>query len=196
MARTSLLSSQTPARYLDRTISSAALNVSQGFGAGGIVPGMQLPAPDAVTSFTLLTTDFLSGYAIYQDTTPIGEAGNLGFTNDAAQNQLFQGYYGQSITVGAVNKITAAYTELGLDPNNSTGYVWNITWAGGSSISTGLVKFGFYAPSTYFDIQTIDPTDTDYLIPDTGQGTSLAGTFLFPATFTAYLPLLNKTGWC
>jgi len=46
------------------------------------------------------------------------------------------------------------------------------------------------------DIQTIDPTNTDYQIDNSNSGTSLVGTFLFPATFTIYSPLTDKNGWC
>ena len=66
----------------------------------------------------------------------------------------------------------------------------------GSSISTGLVKLGLNSNGAYFDIQTIDPADPDWELPGYTNGTSLVGTFRFPATFTPYLPLINKGGWC
>ena len=36
----------------------------------------------------------------------------------------------------------------------------------------------------------------NYLTPNNADGTSLVGTFLFPATFTIYEPLTDKNGWC
>jgi hypothetical protein len=46
-------------------------------------------------------------------------------------------------------------------------------------------------------IEPIDTTDTDYLINnDNANGTSLVGTFNFPATFTILSPLIDKGGWC
>jgi len=96
-----------------------------------------------------------------------------------------------------VTAITNYVTARGINPNNSQGYVYNVTWGAGSSIASGLAKLGFYAGGdAYINIQTIDPTDTDYQQNNTNNGTSLAGTFLFPATFTIYSPLTDKNGWC
>lgn len=149
-------------------------------------------------TFTVSSSDFTNGGAIYQDTTPQGVNGVDGFINTAPQGALYEGYYAYGLTPGAVASISAAVTAAGIDPSNSTGYVWNVTWGAGSSISSGLVKFGFYngTGSENFDIQTIDPTDADWQIPGANNGTSLVGTFLFPATFTIYSPLTNKGGWC
>ena len=147
-------------------------------------------------SFTITSADFTSGTPIYQGTIPQGTNGVDGFVNTIAQTWLYEGYYGQGLTPSAVNAITAVYNTIGLNPNSSQGYVWNVTWGPGSSITNGLVKFGFYGPGSYFDIQTIDPTDTNWQTNNTQNGTVLTGTFLFPATFTIYLPLTDKNGWC
>lgn len=147
-------------------------------------------------SFTILSLDITNGGPIYQATVAQGTNGEEGFINTSPQNWLYEGYYAQGLSTSLVNAISNAYQSIGLDPNNSTGYVWNVTWGAGSSIASGLVKFGFYAPGTYFDMQTIDPTDTNYQQQNTNNGTSLAGTFLFPATLTPYLPLIDKNGWC
>jgi hypothetical protein len=159
----------------------------------GAFPPPSIP----VATFTISSSDFTNGNAIYQDTTPIGVDGVDGFTNTAPQGNLAEGYYGQGLTPNAVSRISSAVTEAGLDPNNSTGYVWRVSWGAGSTVSTGYVKFGYYgSPSEYFDIQTIDPTDTDWQLSGNTNGTSLVGTFLFPATFSIYTPLTNKGGWC
>jgi hypothetical protein len=147
-------------------------------------------------SFTLNSSDFTNGQAIYQDTLTVGTNGIDGFINTAAQGGLEQGYFGYGLTPSAISYISSAVTAAGIDPNNSTGYIWSVTWGAGSSISSGLVKFGYYGNGGQFDIQTVDPTDTDWQIPGNLNGTSLVGTFLFPATFTIYNPLTNKGGWC
>ena len=162
---------------------------------GGITVG-------AAGSFTITSADILvGGFPIYQDTTPLGTNGVDGFENTAAQNNLVEGYYAQSLSLALATAISNYVTAQGIDPNNSTGYVYNVTWGAGSTITSGLAKLGFYdgngdPAAAYFDIQTIDPTDTDYQQNNTNNGTSLVGTFLFPATFTIYSPLTDKNGWC
>ena len=148
-----------------------------------------------LASFTINPSDFTNGGAIYQATLAVGTNGVDGFVNTAAQGNFYEGYYGFGLTSGAISAISAAVTQAGIDPNNSTGYIWSVTWGAGSSISSGYVKFGFDAGG-YFDIQTVDPADADWQLPGVSNGTTLVGTFLFPATFTQYIPLTNKGGWC
>jgi hypothetical protein len=153
-------------------------------------------------SFTITSADILgSGTPIYQDTTPIGTNGVDGFQNTAAQNNLIEGYYAYNLSPALFTNISNFVTALGISPTNSQGYVYNVTWGAGSSIASGLAKLGFYnangdTTQSFVDIQTIDPTDTDYQIDNSTSGTSLVGTFLFPATFTIYSPLTDKNGWC
>ena len=167
---------------------------------GGITIGGNIVIGNS--GFTITSADILgAGAAIYQDTTPIGTNGVDGFENTAAQSGLAQGYYIQNLDPALVTIISNYVTALGIPPNNSTGYVYTVTWGAGSSIASGLVKLGFYngngdTTQSTVDIQTIDPTDTDYQIDNSNSGTSLVGTFLFPATFTIYTPLTEKNGWC
>ena len=121
--------------------------------------------------------------------------------NTAAENWLGEGYYSYNLSPGLVAAISAAYNTVGLPTNSSVGHLWNATWGAGSTIASGVVKFGFYdgggnPASAYIDIQAIDTADTNYQQPNNNAGTSLVGTFLFPATFTIYDPLTNKSGWC
>jgi hypothetical protein len=149
-------------------------------------------------TFTITSADFTNGAVFNTDNSAaIGNNGIDGFENTSPDN-LYMAYYGQGLSVNLISQITEVYNNLGLATDNSTGYVWEATWGSGSSIQSGLVKFGFYDGVGYnfFDIQTIDPSDTDWETPNSVAGTSLVGTFLFPATFTAYLPLINKDGWC
>ena len=147
-------------------------------------------------SFTITSSDFTFGGDIYSDTTPLGVDGVDGFENTASQGNLYQGYYGNGLSGTSLSQLTTAYNNLGLDLNNSVGRLWYVTWGPGSSIPSGIVKFGAYNNGENFDIQTIDTSDTNYLTPNNADGTSLVGTFLFPATFTIYEPLTDKNGWC
>ena len=149
-----------------------------------------------LASFTITSSDFTFGGDIYSDTTPLGVDGVDGFENTASQGNLYQGYYGNGLSGTSLSQLTTAYNNLGLDLNNSVGRLWYVTWGPGSSIPSGIVKFGAYNNGENFDIQTIDTSDTNYLTPNNADGTSLVGTFLFPATFTIYEPLTDKNGWC
>lgn len=156
----------------------------------------------ASASFTITAADILgTGYPIYQDTTPLGTNGVDGFQNTVAQSGLAEGYYADNLSPALVTVISAYVTAQGIPPTNSQGYVYNVTWGAGSSIASGLVKLGFYNGGgnpvySYVNLQTIDPTDTNYQQNNTNNGTTLVGTFLFPATFTIYSPLTDKNGWC
>jgi hypothetical protein len=147
-------------------------------------------------SFTITSSDFTIGNPYYQNTTALGPNGTSGFTNTASQGNLYEGYQGQGLSGNSLSGLTAAYNSLGLDLNNSVGRLWYVTWGQGSSISSGIVKFGSFSNGASFNIQTIDTTNPAYLENNNNNGTSLVGTFLFPATFTIYYPLTNKTGWC
>jgi hypothetical protein len=147
-------------------------------------------------SFTITSSDFTDGYPIDTDTTPLGPNGTSGFTNTASQNSLYDGYYGTGLSGTSLSGLTTAYNNLGLSLNDSTGRLWYVTWGPGSSIPSGIVKFGAYNNGENFDIQTIDTSDTNYLTPNNADGTSLVGTFLFPATFTIYYPITDKNTWC
>jgi hypothetical protein len=146
-------------------------------------------------SFTIQPYDINEGSAIYLNTTPLGVSGRTGFEN-TAPDDLGVGYFGQGLDGLSYTQAIEAYNRLGLSLSNSTGYIWNVTWGDGSSYSNGLVKFGANLDNQFFDIQPIDTSDPSYLNPNSGNGTSLVGTFKFPATFTIYLPLINKGGWC
>jgi hypothetical protein len=149
-----------------------------------------------LASFTITSSDFTFGGDIDTDTTPLGVDGTSGFTNTASQNSLYDGYYGTGLSGTSLSGLTTAYNSLGLALNDSVGRLWYVTWGSGSTIPSGIVKFGSNVNGVSFDIQTIDTSDTNYLTPNTGDGTSLVGTFLFPATFTIYEPITDKNGWC
>lgn len=170
-----------------------------------IGPGITLGTGITISpaaGFTITSADILgAAYPIYQNTTVLGTNGVDGFENTASENWLGEGYGGYNLSSTLVTAITDYVTLQGINPLSNNGYVYNVTWGAGSSIGSGLVKFGFYngagtPSSAYFDIQAIDPTDTGYQTNNTNDGHSLVGTFLFPATFTIYTPLTSKNGWC
>jgi len=167
----------------------------------GITLGAGISITPSANGFTVNASDLSNGQAIYQNTTALGVNGVDGFQNTAAENWLGEGYYSYNLSPGLVAAISAAYNTVGLPTNSSVGHLWNVTWGAGSSIPSGVVKFGFYdgggnPNNAYIDIQAIDTADTNYQQPNNNAGTSLVGTFLFPATFTIYDPLTNKSGWC
>jgi hypothetical protein len=173
-----------------------AITIGPGIDIG---PGVSIGSG---SGFTITSADILgAGTPIYQDTTVLGTNGVDGFENTAAQFNLIEGYYAYNLSSALVTAVSNYVTAQGISPTNSQGYVYNVTWGAGSSIASGLVKFGFYngngdPTQAQLDIQTIDPTDTDYQIDNSNSGTTLVGTFLFPATFTIYSPLTDKNGWC
>ena len=162
---------------------------------------LHFPVEVYAITFTVESADFGNGQPIYQNTTALGANGTEGFENTASENWLGEGYYSYNLSPGLVAAISAAYNTVGLPTNSSIGHLWNVTWGAGSTIASGVVKFGFYdgggnPASAYIDIQAIDTADTNYQQPNNNAGTSLVGTFLFPATFTIYNPLTNKGNWC
>jgi hypothetical protein len=150
-------------------------------------------------SFTINSSDITSGYGYGGNANELGVNGVDGFENINPQNNLEFGYVGSFNSSVLRDSISAALVAVGIDPTNSTGYIWNVTWGAGSSIPSGLVKFG-YVQGLYgndnFYIESIDPSDAAWVIPGYQNGTSLVGTFLFSATFTPYISLINKGGWC
>lgn len=157
------------------------------------------PAPAEPSGLLITSADFVQGSVFDPGrAAPIGTNGVDGFDiTSAGPGQMDEGYIADDLTADLVNSITAAYVDAGLDPTSSAGYVWNATWGAGSTITTGLIKFGFQnsiPPVLY--IQTIDPADPDWANSGTYDGTPLVGTFLFPLTITIYTPLTDKNNWC
>jgi hypothetical protein len=147
-------------------------------------------------SFTINSSDFYNGYGYGGNSNALGPNGVDGFENTAPQNDLDFGYFGGGLIPTAISNISTAVTAAGINPNSNTGYIWNVFWGSGSSITSGLVKFGYDASIQQFFIETIDPTDAAWSTPGYQNGTSLVGQFKFPATFTPYISKINKGGWC
>jgi hypothetical protein len=152
----------------------------------------------APTGLLITSADFVQGSVFNSGTTTeLGTNGVDGFdVTSAGSGQMDEGYIAYDLTMDLYNRIAAAYVDAGIDPNDSQGYVWTATWGDGSTITTGLIKFGFQnsTPASLY-IQTIDPADTSW--ENTGyNGTPLVGTFLFPLLINVYTPLTDKNSWC
>ena len=151
--------------------------------------------PNVGTSFTLTSEMFDTGQYSY----PVcgnneGEwNGFSGFTVSQA-NQLWCGVYA---VLSGYTQVEAAFTSQGaaMDQN---GYIFDVVWGSGSTITNGVAKLAYQTSNHDIRISSVDPTDINYLNNDgvSNNGTSLVGTFNFPATFTFILPLDNKGGWC
>ena len=147
-------------------------------------------------SFTINSSDFTNGNGYGGSSNALGTNGIDGFENTAPQNDLVFGYNGYGLTSSASAAISTAIVAAGIDPSVQIGYIWNVTWGAGSSIASGLVKFAYNNSNGQFFIEAIDPTDSAWSTSGYQNGTSLVGTFLFPATFTPYISLINKDAWC
>jgi len=177
----------------------ALMEAGQRLGVAGVQPSSGGGGfLETVSGLLITSADFVSGSVFNSGTTTeLGTNGVDGFeVTSAGSGQMDEGYIAYDLTTDLIDRITAAYVEAGLDPNNSQGYVWTATWGAGSSITTGLIKFGFQnsTPASLY-IQTIDPADPTWA--NTGyNGTPLIGTFLFPLVINVYIPLTDKNAWC
>ena len=98
--------------------------------------------------------------------------------------QIYNAFVAAGVTAGAMA--------------NWTGYICDVVWGSGSTVTYGVAKVSFTPTNgNQINITTVDPTDSNYLNNNNNAvGTSLVGTFNFPATFTFRIPLDNKGGWC
>ena len=113
--------------------------------------------------------------------------------NQAANNV----YCGIGATLTNYSQIESVFTNLGII-NANTGYICEVTWAAGSTVTQGYAKINYDSAQKRVVINTVDPSDPNSMNNDnnSGSGTQLAGTFKFPATFKVMLPLDQKGGWC
>jgi hypothetical protein len=119
-----------------------------------------------------------------------------GLTITQASN-LLCGAYAQLSDYTAIQN---AFTAAGATTDYS-GYICDVTWGPGSTVPYGIAKVSYntYSGNSHqIEIVTVDPSDLNYSNNDNNPnlGTSLVGTFNFPATFTFRTPLDNKGGWC
>jgi hypothetical protein len=145
-------------------------------------------------SFTLTSNMFDTGqYSGPVCNNPQGQWNGLtGFTVSNAVDLAC----GVTAHLSGTTEIHNAYLAAGATESYG-GYICDVIWASGSTVINGIAKVA-YVPinGNQIMISTVDPTDSNYLNNGNSSGTSLTGTFNFPATFTIRLPLDNKGGWC
>ena len=168
--------------------------------------------PTGPSSITIGTTDFASwfsaggatvinsgGYATGITMTGTTTIGNQYATlSDFTNNTLAQDLSAFFVQAGMyrVNPLTSFgyfYTPL-----NFNAYIFNVTWADNS---TGIVRMGWLDGALLISVVNTATNDWQTSSPAQQPGPSnltLAGTFMFPATFTPYTPLIESNGdyWC
>jgi hypothetical protein len=116
-----------------------------------------------------------------------------GFTVTNASNL----YCGVSGYLSGYTQIEAAFTSASA-AMDYRGYIFDVVWGSGSTVTYGVAKLAYDSSNHSIRISTVNPTDIDYLNNNnnSGDSTSLTGTFNFPATFTFRAPVIDKGGWC
>ena len=98
-------------------------------------------------------------------------------------SQPIADFFSNLVTQGA---ITNAYETT----------LWDVTWAAGSTHTTGVVSLrGTNASTGQMYICMLDTSDANWN-QNNNNSAALAGTYLFPATFTLRTPVVDKGGWC
>lgn len=157
-----------------------------------IGPGIDIGSGISIgttASFTITSSD-ISNPQLYYD--GYSSYSSSGFTSSGT-TQLYNGLR-YDITSGLYSTISAAQSSASF--NSSNAWVWHASFATGGNC---LVRFGLVPGSPdYLVIAPIDESNTGWQSGST-SGPTLAGTFTFPATFTAYSPatqLSGRNNWC
>ena len=162
-------------------------------------------------SITLQSSDFTNGYAYNSATVqypiPLGTNGVDGFTVDFSHippdpsNWIYTAYspYNAVINSQSVADFFNGLVTAGALSSATEAALWSVTWGAGSSIASGYAVMSGVANNA--GSMLIAPVDTgaagwNTSPPQNNFTQELAGTFLFPATFTLVQPAINKGGWC
>jgi len=160
----------------------------------GITVGGGIELSSAI-SFTLTSAD----------TTTIGfgtgcEGDNTGFSIGGNFNST-GACYNPSLTSGKQAELLAFWNNNGLSVGSAT-YLFDVTWAPGSSTNTTRNVMVIGSENSYLVMGTVDTNITGWDTP--GQNPLFSanmkaanGTFLFPATFTLIQPTIaDLIDWC
>lgn len=91
--------------------------------------------------------------------------------------------------------IIAAFAAAGeLYTQSSPGYIWIVTWGAGSEVINNVAHVAYNSNNKQFNIVAFDAT-SDWSASG-ANGFAANGQYYFPATLTAYLPPVEKSGWC
>ena len=149
-------------------------------------------------SFTITSNSFDTGqyFGSICGSSNFGEWNGLSGFTISSVSTLWCGVTA-SISGDTLTQIINAYIAAGATPSYD-GYIFDVVWGTGSTVTNGVAKFIYTGYGNQVYITSVDPTDTRYLNSDNNpsNGTQLAGTFNFPATFTFKTPLDLKGGWC
>jgi len=152
------------------------------------------------SSFTVYSTDIVS----YGQGTNITANGTSGFDSGPSQTGVGNQEYiiQDNMSQRLKDEILGLFISEGLS-TNSTGYVFDVTWGPGSTITNGKAMIGYYwnGGTNYGNIQLspISTANNDWMTSGQNMFTSplaAVGTFNFPATFTLYKPIIsNPSNW-
>lgn len=167
----------------------------------GLPSGYTQIAGDRPANMFSLTSDMIDSQGWYGSVCGTNEGSiDSNFTGFTVTNGQTNTYCGVGVTLANSRPVVNAYESLGMDYlNNYNGYIASVQWASGSTITSGYAKISFTGNNNNrFNVEPLDPTDSTNFNNDgnSNNGKSLAGTFLFPASFTILSPLDNKGGWC
>jgi len=146
--------------------------------------------------FTINTSDIAN---LLGNNNGITTNGLLGFSTAGGDNIINQ-IINYRLTPQKLSEVINIFNNNSL-ATNGEGYIFNVTWGAGSSITNGLVRIGLNSTGDYFLIGVIDTAYNDWYTnnaPGDPVNPSLAGTFNFPATFTLYTPVIQSESdyWC
>ena len=162
-------------------------------------------------SITLQSSDFTQGYwyntGTIQYPMVFGTNGRDGFTLDLSNippdnsNFIYTAYncYNVNINSQPIADFFNGLVTASILSSVSQPALWHVTWAAGSSITSGyVIMSGTQYSNGWLYIAPVDTTVTGWNTspPNNNTTTALAGTFLFPATFRLVTPAINKGGWC
>ena len=184
-----------------------------------IGPGVSIGDFPAYNSFTLTSSDFVYSYSYNTDSNgvqypqPQGTGGRDGFILNLSaippmygnlQFVAFDPYQASNFSTGngpAIYELFNNLTNTGVIQNYYSS-IWSVTWAAGSTITQGYAILGGSpggsASNMFLLIAPVDTSVPGWNTnpPNNGSTPALAGTYLFPATFTLVQPVTNKGGWC
>jgi hypothetical protein len=189
--RSSVLTEQS---FVDLVNSRFNQNFTTGDDAKTWLNGSGYWTSWGAVSFTISTADISNLLGSNPGVTTNGLLGFITAGGDNIVNQIIN----YQLTPTKLSEITNLFIANGVGINNE-GYIFNVTWGAGSSITNGIARIG--VNSSQFLIGVVDTAYNDWYTNNAPGGPvnpSLAGTFNFPATFTLYTPLIQSESnyWC
>ena len=152
--------------------------------------------------FTISSSDFISGFS---GNGVSGDNTTFSILNTYGSGEAF---YGPNFGAGSggstakADEINAYFIANGLSVNNNA-YLFNATWAAGSTLTSGIVVATFYyfnVNNVYINLGIVDTTIPGWNTPGANIYTTLRaipGTYNFPVTLSLYTPTIqDNDNWC